>query len=361
MLRELRIENFRSHKVTSIPLGRWTILYGENGAGKSSLLDAMNIVSSFATGTALKHLFPPGVYSASGQVADPSKPEILLSVELEDDLLLGKTEMYRYELVVGGQGPTAVLNREELFVEGDSVLTAHAASSTSLATSGCGDAEAAQALQAHLMWARRYRLEPRLIRRTSSNHHFIDKQGFGIPSAVDHLKSTNPTAYAALISDFLALFPAIADLRTVQVGSGEIALEFDTGTSTSLSGVHLSDGQALAFGLLFLAHSPEGPRMLLLDEPEVTLSPVLVKDLLGRIEDALTSDRQVLLTTHSPYVIQWGITNDAQVRQVRDDFGTRSWADCLRQQAVDPDSLHSTMTSIEIATCCALLETYLVG
>jgi predicted ATPase len=114
-------------------------------------------------------------------------------------------------------------------------------------------------------------------------------------------------------------------------------------------------------GLLFLAHAPHGPKVLLLDEPEVSLSPMVVRAVLGAVDAALPEDRQVLLTTHSPYVIQWGIDNDAEVRQVRHDFGSRTWRECLQQQGIDPQTFHGPGKLINVTECCALLETYLTG
>ena len=93
----------------------------------------------------------------------------------------------------------------------------------------------------------------------------------------------------------------------------------------------------------------------------MTLSPVVTGELLGMLDRALGNGRQIIATTHSPYVIRWGIENDAEVRQVRPDFGTRSWKECLHQQGIDPSSIHSQTSPIDVGKCCALLETYLTA
>ena len=41
MIREFIIENFKSIENLTLPLGRVTVLIGENGAGKSNVLEAV--------------------------------------------------------------------------------------------------------------------------------------------------------------------------------------------------------------------------------------------------------------------------------------------------------------------------------
>lgn len=362
LITEIRVRNFRGLTDAAVALGRWTILYGTNGAGKSSLLDSLNLLSSFATGTTITNAFPGGVFSLQSQLHDPTVNTMeFVARHRVGDPSIGAVETLEYSVVFEAGQRLGKVGAERLMVDGATVMDVSGGIASRLQTSDCRDPMAAsEVVQAH-QFVRRYRLEPRALRAASSAHHFIEKNGVGLPSSLSYLEAGCPEAFDRLRTDFLALFPEIADLRVARLGGGDLALEFDTGAAQGLSGVHLSDGQALTLGILFLAHSPNAPRVLLLDEPEVTLSPVLVKRLLDRTESALSSDRQVLLTTHSPYVLQWGIHNDAEVRQVRGDFGTRSWRDALHQQGIEHSTMHTDATPITIGHCCALLETYLTA
>ena len=50
VIRNIQISNFKSIASQSIPLGRFTVLIGENGAGKSNILEALVMASAASTG-----------------------------------------------------------------------------------------------------------------------------------------------------------------------------------------------------------------------------------------------------------------------------------------------------------------------
>lgn len=364
MITSFALQNFRALETAEVAMSRWTILYGGNGAGKSSILDAMNLLSSFITGTAMHRLFPEGVYSLDTQLKNPDSGSLRFEVVHETNPVqpeFNEHLTYAVEFGISGTESTGV-TIENLDVDEASRLNAMGNATTQLETAACTDSVAASTIMERHQFCRRYRLEPRSIQKQSPEEmHFIDKQGYGLPSALEHLKQVDRDAYDGLVKDFVELFPDVSTLETVNYGSAEVALEFTTTSQRQLNGAHLSDGQSLALGILFLAHAPHGPRLLLLDEPEVTLTPIVVRDLLGLVDRAFGPDGQILLTTHSPYVMQWGIDHDQQVRQVRPDFGTRSWRDALHLQGIDPSTYHSDTDPIAALQCCALLETYLTG
>lgn len=362
MITSFKASNFRCHRSTLVEFGRWTILYGGNGTGKSALLDALNLSSSFIDGTDARHLFPIGVFSLSAQMHDSTVGPLTFEISHRvGDGAHGPHEILKYAVAFGSTMNSVTVLSETLDVDEENVLSSTSGTKTRLSGPSCSDRDAANELVGRHRFARRYRMEPRAIREVSASHHYIERNGAGLASAVHFLKVDHPSSYTSLVSDFTHLFPEVSDVRPVQTGSGDMALEFDTIGAAQMSGVNLSDGQALSLGILFLAHAPQGPRLLLLDEPEVTLSPVVVKRLLECVDRALAPDRQVVTTTHSPYVMQWGIHNGAEVRQVRPDFGSRTWRESLRSQAIEADTYHTHMDPIDVTRCCALLETYLTG
>src|SRR5580692_1068102 len=44
MITSIRLQNFKAHRDTTVPLGRFTVLVGPNGAGKTSVLEALRAV-----------------------------------------------------------------------------------------------------------------------------------------------------------------------------------------------------------------------------------------------------------------------------------------------------------------------------
>ncbi len=172
-------------------MGRWTILYGTNGAGKSSLPDALNLLSSFATGATIAHTFPGGVFSLQSQLHDPVSRSIDYAVTHRvGDPAVGGADTLEYSVTFEVDRQLGKVGAEDLVADRAVVMNARGGIATRLETSECSDAHAAaEVVQAHQK-VRRYRLEPRALRAVSSSHHFIEKNGFGLPSSLGYLQST---------------------------------------------------------------------------------------------------------------------------------------------------------------------------
>ena len=66
-----------------------------------------------------------------------------------------------------------------------------------------------------------------------------------------------------------------------------------------------SDGLLYVLGYLALLHSPDPPKILLIEEPENGIHPARLGEVIGILRK-LVADRpgtQVILTTHSPYAV----------------------------------------------------------
>ena len=67
----------------------------------------------------------------------------------------------------------------------------------------------------------------------------------------------------------------------------------------------MSDGALLVLAYLTVLYSPEAPSVLLVEEPENGIHPHRLKDVLDILRKLVTAQRktQVIMTTHSPYVV----------------------------------------------------------
>ncbi len=362
VFRSIAVQNFRVHKSTTAHLGRWTVLYGSNGGGKSSLLDALNLASSIIGGAQLWRLFQ-GVYSLERQMHDPGLNSMEFSIEHSIEYPHGLAPcQVSYVVCLTQIRGRATIDSERLSVDGTIVHESNGPASTVL-RSDTVDPEVLNYLRQVHANVRRYRLFPDALReRSDSTMHFIKKDGEGLPSALSFERADNAACVAAVISSLRRVDTTIGDVRTVAGGSGDIELEFDSSAGSPLSAVFLSDGQALALGTLWLGMTPRGPRLLMIDEPETSLSPVAIGEMLRSLDESLPASTQVIVTTHSPFVMKWALNSDQQDLQVRPDFGTRTWREALRAQAIDPDTIHNGHGVLASTTsCCALLESWLSG
>jgi len=93
MIREIRIENFKSIHQLTLELGRVTVLIGENGSGKSNILEAIALASA-ASGDKLgqEFLVPRGIrvtepqFMRSAFERESMDKEIEIYLEGNDDL-----------------------------------------------------------------------------------------------------------------------------------------------------------------------------------------------------------------------------------------------------------------------------------
>jgi AAA15 family ATPase/GTPase len=45
MIDKIRLRNFKGHLDTTVPLGRFTVLVGDNASGKTSVLEALSLLT----------------------------------------------------------------------------------------------------------------------------------------------------------------------------------------------------------------------------------------------------------------------------------------------------------------------------
>ena len=72
----VRVRNFRSLRAISAPLGRITVLIGENNAGKTSFIDALHA----AIGSGTRTLSEDDVFIASGEVNPPKDRDVTIDL-----------------------------------------------------------------------------------------------------------------------------------------------------------------------------------------------------------------------------------------------------------------------------------------
>ena len=83
---------------------------------------------------------------------------------------------------------------------------------------------------------------------------------------------------------------------------------FETTDFHTIRAQQSSDGAILFLGLLALIHSPEPPKLLLIEEPEKGVYPKRLEEvirLIRRLREAPAerASPQIILTTHSPYLL----------------------------------------------------------
>jgi predicted ATPase len=102
---------------------------------------------------------------------------------------------------------------------------------------------------------------------------------------------------------------------------------FETVHGGAIRAQQASDGAILFLGLLALIHSPEPPKLLLIEEPEKGVYPKRLEEVIGLIRrfQAAPSGRpapQIIMTTHSPYLLSSFHPDEVTLMVRRDGTGS---------------------------------------
>ncbi len=100
---------------------------------------------------------------------------------------------------------------------------------------------------------------------------------------------------------------------------------FETTQGRAIRAQQASDGAILFLGLLALIHSPEPPKLLLIEEPEKGVYPKRLEEvirLIRRLQESPSGQAapQIIMTTHSPYLLS-SFHPDEVTLMVRRDGG----------------------------------------
>jgi predicted ATPase len=145
----------------------------------------------------------------------------------------------------------------------------------------------------------------------------MESSGFGLALFLADILGQDHKLYGRLEERFREFFPYVQGIRLVRESGYNTVLDgipnhpgygirFELADNGHvLPASQATDGLLLVLAYLALLHSPEPPRVLLIEEPENGIHPQRLKDVLKVLNELIRDqDRtQVLLTTHSPYVV----------------------------------------------------------
>jgi predicted ATPase len=127
-------------------------------------------------------------------------------------------------------------------------------------------------------------------------------------------------------------FPGFARLEFPLVGAGQVTLAWYQDEVTGpLYPNQLSEGTLRFLWLTTILLAPDPPPIVLLDEPEVSLHPELVKLLAGLLQDASTRS-QTFVATHSPDLVRWLQPQEVLVLDKIEGRTHLTWADTMNLQ-----------------------------
>jgi predicted ATPase len=332
-LTELRIEGMRCIDRIRLPLDGLSVLIGANGSGKSTIVEACQLLSCAARPSFLEafNQVHGGIHGLRREDAS----RLLLGASIDD----GGTPL-EYALAVSRQGQYASIELEEAWMgagpkrhallerAGERVgffdpaggLEIHrgkaeiAAAQTALGSLGESATPALhtiarllRTISVHLpfdtmpYWASRERRrmsemrEPVVLEPAAE----LTRYGTNLANAFHALRNESPNWQETLDYVRLGLGEEVDDIGTrADAGGGRHAITVKFRGRTPVPAIALSDGQLAYLAHVALFRLSGSVSLLAFDEPELHLHPGLLMRVLGFFE-SMAQERPVVLATHS--------------------------------------------------------------
>ena len=314
----IRLENWRNFGKVDVPVDRRVFLVGANASGKSNFLDALRFLRDLVkTGGGFQSAVKGrGGVSKIRNLAARKNTLATLEVELSD----GEHQLWRYRLVFNQDNNRRPVLKEESAWNSCSELILSRPNKDDIRD----DARLRQTQLEQVFANENFRdiadffrsisyshIVPQLVRDPDRNTGLInDPFGSDFLEQIAIADKRNRGAHLRRIQDVLRkVIQQLSDLELWrdERGAPHLRIKYEHWRPAGAwqNETDLSDGTLRLIGFLWALQEGRGP--LLLEEPELSLHPALVRylpQLMNGIQRARRKAlRQVILSTHSPELL----------------------------------------------------------
>lgn len=374
------IMNFKPLATVSLKLQPFTVLIGPNSVGKSSILDALHLVSRLGQRqdgegndkfSRLGLLFSgenapdqlarrPDARSMQIEVTTTAGSDIGVMLGLDAARRLGAASIWRRS---GGETDTVEVPTHPnplTFLNGPEIQSIGSVA--------------------------RLRLEPSMLARPSratTGAPRLGENGYGLPTLLQHMAGLRDGSIDRVEQ---ALARSVHGFRRVHTREVEIeewvtevvtlngqaipsrsrkqhpgfALDLEFDTAGRIPAVHASEGTLLALAVLTIVNGPGRPRLVLMDDLDRGLHPTAQLELVRTLRDTILAQRdtQVICTAHSPIVLA-ALSPEEVVQLAFDEHGLPSVVPVTDRPAVmTPSEIVETFFGLSSTGASELLQSY---
>jgi predicted ATPase len=271
MIESLSIRNFKVLREVDFDLRPLTVIVGPNASGKSSILQAIELISAWhneGPSPATRRFMEPGLRSRNS--AGPTR--ITCAVRLK-----GLKSFFDLDLPPKKPAPD------------EGVLE-------------FGWSHTLLNLDIRKLTA------PSYPKNTSLN---LPSDGEGLSSILAGLRLEHPAKFAEIVNQLKIVVPNLTDIRVrqTQMGPESIGYEilFDLRGAESIPAGAVSEGTLLALGALTALATCDSPNVALIDDLERGLHPKALGSYIEQLRALQRQDPelQIIATSHSPYLLDY--------------------------------------------------------
>jgi len=318
MLTRIRIQNYKCLADVTLNLGPFNVLIGPNDTGKSSVLEAVFLLSELVKGRELGK--GEGIPNLGEFIAHREGKTLLSFVA---NLRLAQTQaVYSIEISedanVRSESLKGFSGQADFWFDveesGRKVQTSfgdqgHPRKRTYLSVAQQDEGIAADEI-VHALEARKFTPKAASIASPSPPANdpttpVLRDDGEGLASVLDYMLLVERDSFDSLEKKLCEMVPYVRRLNVRPLG-GKRIVEFSLdGDDRPIPANLASDGLLLFLGYITLLHMP-GPRpgIILVDEPENGIHPKRLKEIVALLRQLREKeDVQIIMTTHSPYLL----------------------------------------------------------
>ncbi len=356
-VKRIRISGFRRLRDVNIEMRSLMVLIGANGVGKSSILDAVSLLSSSAAGTMNKSLNDIGGVADACTRGKTDKIAFEAEMAIEDESPL----LYQLEVQAKHQGyaiPKEILSQVRRG-KGHGPFIHIESHDDNIMYYDVGDRHLGRPdwehnpLESSLSQVPKMFRHPEELRRTLSSvtkYHVLDvgprapvklpqqmkpsllpgEDGEDLVPFLYALREGDRDRYEVIEDTLRAAFPDFESLNFPPVAAGMLSLTWKDRAYRDPMYVHqLSEGTLRFLWLISLLQSPNLSTVTMIDEPEVSLHPELLSLLADLMREA-AKRTQIIVATHSDRLIRFLDPKEVVVMDVDDDgCAAVQWADSM--------------------------------
>ena len=344
-----KIAGYRSLVDVDFEVRPLTVLIGPNGSGKTSLLDTFTLLRSGAQGELSQALTQRGGTNATLPRIEPKPSKTQFEFDFQDSPD-GARLVYAVQL-----GATAVAHEvldetiKRRSPEGDE-FARHISNSRddqegelagwkikgmkreelALAEGGSGDLRAIRTTLLRITSYAPLPIEARAsvrLPQTLTPARIPSASGDSLFSALYNLREHQRESYERILDAVRLTFPGFQRLEFPIVGAGQVNLAWhQEDLAGPLYSNELSDGTLRFLWLTTILLTPEPPPIVLIDEPESSLHPQMLRVLAELMQDAALRTT-VIVATHATELIRWLKPEQVLVLDKEDGRTRATWAD----------------------------------
>ncbi len=303
MITQVTINNFKCLRCVTVNLERFTVFVGANGSGKTSFLQALDLLCRTFR------------MQQPGQLDGDFRSNRSCGVTEEVELSCQSGEMhFRYRTLSPDQ-------QQQQKQPGRIPMGAGSEFAKDGNPLDWKPWQLSMGMLPNPVWLR---LDPNALRNEGAANHsdlrMMQPNGQGLHSATASMNLEDPDLWLKLQEDLRRIVPSIQRLRHTPKNE----LLFDTINGKGLKAHQVSDGALLTLGLLTAIHGANKPGVLLLDDLDRALHPKAQRELIDLLRGVQTTNPEIQIvgSTHSSYLLGRMEPGEVQVTNLRDDGST---------------------------------------